>query len=413
MNVLKFTTAGSVDDGKSTLIGRFLYDTKSLTTDQIEAIEKASRRKGNHELDLSLATDGLIAEREQGITIDVAHIYFSTLKRKFIIADTPGHVEYTRNMITGASSSQAALILIDARNGMLEQTKRHLYITNLLRIKEVIVCINKMDLVGFDEKIYYSISADLKKYAEGLFHNDFSLHFFPISAKLGDNVVSTSSNMPWYHGEPLLSFLENLKIEEDDSLPARFAVQYVVRTDNDKMRDYRAFAGKMKSGVFKVGDEVMAFPSARTSTIKSIDRFEESLQSVGAGESVAISLTDEIDISRGCLLVKKDEIPQSLREMNATICWMSTDKMNPAARYTLQHGITRTPAKIDFVKSILDPGTLQNTDRIEVVLNDIADVSIRTANQVYADNYEKNHSNGSFIIIDNQTNNTVAVGFVR
>jgi len=413
MKVLKFTTAGSVDDGKSTLIGRFLYDTKSLTVDQIEAIDKASKRKGNHELDLSLATDGLIAECEQGITIDVAHIYFSTLKRKFIIADTPGHVEYTRNMITGASSSQAALILIDARNGMLEQTKRHLYITNLLRIKEVIICINKMDLVGFDEKIFYSISAEVKKYAEGLFHSDFNFHFFPISAKLGDNVVSRSANMSWYTGEPLLSFLENLEIEEDEALPARFAVQYVIRTDNDTMHDYRAFAGKVKSGVFKVGDEVMAFPSARTSKIKSIDRFDESLQSTSAGESVAISLSDEIDISRGCLLVKKDEIPQSLRDINATICWMSTEKMNPASRYTLQHGITRTLAKIDTVKSILDPGTLMCSDRSEMALNDIADVTIRTAGQVYADTFEKNHANGSFIIIDSQTNNTVAVGFVR
>ncbi len=413
MKVLKFTTAGSVDDGKSTLIGRLLFDTKSLTVDQIEAIERASKRKGNGELDLSLATDGLIAEREQGITIDVAHIYFSTLKRKFIIADTPGHVEYTRNMITGASSSQAALILIDARNGLLEQTKRHLYITNLLRIKEVVVCINKMDLVNFDENIFYSISSEVQKYSQGLQHNDYHLDFFPISAKLGDNVVTKSTNMPWYTGGPLLPFLEEMQIEEDSTLPARFAVQQVIRVDNEQYHDYRAFAGKMKSGTLKTGDTVISLPSGRTSVIKQIERFDETLHEASAGQSVSIILTDEIDVSRGSLLVKTEQQPAPLREINATICWMTTEKMNVASKYILQHGISRTPAKFDNIMSVLDPETLISKDSAYLDLNAIAEVKIRTANPVFADTFEKNPSNGSFIMIDGQTNNTVAVGFIR
>ena len=413
MKVLKFTTAGSVDDGKSTLIGRFLYDTKSLTTDQIEAIHKASLRKGNNELDLSLATDGLIAEREQGITIDVAHIYFSTLKRKFIIADTPGHVEYTRNMITGASNSQAALILIDARNGVVEQTKRHLYITNLLRIKEVIVCINKMDLVNFDEKVYYAISADVQKYSQGLYHNDFKLHFIPISAKLGDNVVEKSKNMNWYSDVPLLSYLENVKIEPEESLPARFSVQYVIRTDNDQKRDYRAYAGKVKSGTLKTGDTIVALPVGRTSKIKAIERFDETLKEAHAGESVSILLEDDIDISRGNLIVKADQQPSSAKELDATICWMTSDKFNPSSKFILQQGVSQTPAKLDAVNRILDPATLNYSDTTEIYLNAIADVKVRCASTVFTDKYEDNPACGNFILIDSQSNNTVAVGFVR
>ncbi len=413
MNVLKFTTAGSVDDGKSTLIGRFLYDTKSLTTDQIEAIERASKRKGLSEIDLSLATDGLIAEREQGITIDVAHIYFSTPKRKFIIADTPGHVEYTRNMITGASSSKAALILIDARNGMLEQTKRHLYITNLLRIKEVIICINKMDLVDYNQQVYNKIVDDVKNYANGLYHSDFNLHFFPISARLGDNVVTSSKNMPWFTDKPLLPFMEELNIEENQALPARFAVQYVIRVDNEKIRDYRAFAGKVKSGVFQIGDEVLVLPTNRTSKIIGIERFTEKLNKAVAGESVAILLADDIDVSRGSIITKINDTPQALKSFRATICWLSTEPANLATRYILQHGIARTPSKIDSVLSILDPNTLSEIKEKQIVLNEIAEVNIRTANAIYADNYENNPANGAFILIDPQTNNTVAVGFVR
>jgi len=413
MKVLKFATAGSVDDGKSTLIGRLLYDTRSLTRDQIEAIEKASLKKGLNEPDLALATDGLVAEREQGITIDVAHIYFSTPRRKFIIADTPGHVEYTRNMITGASSSDAVLILIDARNGMVEQTKRHLYVSNLMRIREVVVCVNKMDLVAFEEQVFYTISSEIQQYAEGLYHNDFNFHFIPVSAKYGDNIVTVSARMPWYKGQPLLSLLENLEVEKHNELPARYVVQHVIRTDNEKFPDYRALAGKMKSGRLQVGDKVMVLPSGRMTAIKSIERYTERLSSVSAGESVSLVLLDDVDASRGSLIVKIDEVPLPLKNFNATLCWLSTFPGNLSGHYLLQHGVSCTPVKITQIHSVLNPATLQKEERNVLGLNDIAEVSLRTGGYVYADVFEHNPANGSFILIDTQTNHTVAVGFVR
>jgi len=414
MNVLKFTTAGSVDDGKSTLIGRLLLDTNSLTTDQLDAINKASAKKGSAEPDLSLATDGLIAEREQGITIDVAHIYFTTLKRKFIIADTPGHVEYTRNMITGASNSQAALILIDARNGIIEQTKRHLYITSLLRIKEVVVCINKMDLVNYNENVYYQIAADVKKYADGLTFHEFNFRYIPISAKLGDHVVKPSTNMPWYQQEPLLTYLENLNVSSEDNHPARFAVQYVIRTDHSEKRDYRAYAGILYSGTLKAGDRVTALPNGRSSVIKAIERYTEQPDVACAGESISILLEDDIDISRGNFIVPSDLQPEARKEFQAMICWLNNSPLQPGSKYILQHGIYKTPVKIDQISRILDPETLEYSDQNHLVgLNAIADVHVRSANPVYADSFASNKSNGAFILIDPQTNNTVGVGFVN
>jgi len=414
MKVLKFTTAGSVDDGKSTLIGRLLYDTNSLSTDRIEAIKQASIKKGLDEMDLSFATDGLTAEREQGITIDVAHIYFHTSKRKFIIADTPGHVEYTRNMITGASNSQSTIILIDARNGIIEKTRRHLFITHLLKIKNVAVCINKMDLVAYSQDRFNQLADEVSIYADQLISDGMQLTFFPISAKEGDNVVNKSSKMDWYKGETLLDFLENVNIKDQENLPARFNVQYVIRPDQNEYTDYRGYAGKVVSGSYKIGDIIIALPSGRKSVITAIHRFKEKLTQANAGESVTLLLEHDIDISRGNLIVAENNTIQGKKDFNATICWMASTPLGSNQKFHLQYGAAKTIAKIQSIQSVINPQTLEHSSAsAEISLNTLAEVQIKTANDVFLDTFHENPRNGAFILIDNINNNTVGVGFIN
>ncbi|MGY5846541.1 sulfate adenylyltransferase subunit 1 [Salegentibacter sp. HM20] len=414
MEVLKIATAGSVDDGKSTLIGRLLYDTRSLTTDKIEAIEKASRRNGLYYLDFSLATDGLVAEREQGITIDVAHIYFSTPKKSYIIADTPGHVEYTRNMVTGASTSQASIILIDARKGVIEQTYRHFFINNLLRVKEVIVAVNKMDLVNYSEEVFNEIVADFKELQQKSDFKEQKITFIPVSALWGENIAESSSAMSWYSGDTVLEHLENIKTEDfREESRARFAVQTVIRPKTEEFHDYRAYAGKITGSSFKVGDEVTVLPSLTTSTIKSISFFEEEFDEAPAGSSVTISLTDDINVARGDMLVKSGEEPQQTRELNATICWMDGKALLPGTKYVLQHNTREVLAKIDRI----DGQVSTNFEELQVAnslkLNEIGKVSLKLSKPLFADNYNENKANGRFILVDTQTNTTAGVGFIK
>jgi sulfate adenylyltransferase subunit 1 len=415
MDILRITTAGSVDDGKSTLIGRLLYDTRSITKDKLEAIEATSKRKGLDFIDLSLLTDGLIAEREQGITIDVAHIYFSTPNRKYIIADSPGHVEYTRNMITGASNASVFMILIDARKGVIEQTKRHFYIASLLRIKHVVVCVNKMDLVQFEQAVFENIKSDFERVAAKVGFEGQEVNFIPLAAKQGDNIVFSSINMPWYKEDTLLELLENTSIAADNkSAPARFPVQYVVRPHSEEFHDFRGYAGKIESGTFLKGEEVVVLPSLKSSAIKDIRIYTEERTTAYAKESVVITLENDIDISRGDMLVKCKEGFKQKQELKATVCWM--EDINGAAGKTffLQHGPNRVKAKISSIDSILDIHTLESNNAKSVLgLNDIGDVQIKLAKPVFADSYYDNPANGSFILIDEFTNNTVAVGFVR
>jgi len=415
MDILRITTAGSVDDGKSTLIGRLLYDTRSITKDRLEAIEATSKRKGLDFTDLSLLTDGLIAEREQGITIDVAHIYFSTANRKYIIADSPGHVEYTRNMITGASNASVSLILIDARKGVIEQTKRHFYIASLLRIKHVVVCINKMDLVEFDETVFETIKRDFESIVTKAGFEGQEIKFIPLAAREGDNIVFSSVKMPWYNGETLLECLENTSIGSDyKNTPARFPVQYVVRPYSDEFHDFRGYAGKIESGSFAIGEEVVVLPSLKGSKIKSINVYNEKKEKAGAKESVVITLENDIDISRGNMLVKCPDGFKQTGELKATICWMDETPGSAGKLYFLQHGTNRVKAKISAVNDILDIQTLDSgTEKKTFQLNDIGNVEIKLAKPIFADQYNENPANGSFILIDEFSNNTVAVGFVR
>lgn len=415
MDILRITTAGSVDDGKSTLIGRLLYDTRSITKDKLEAIEATSKRKGLDFTDLSLLTDGLIAEREQGITIDVAHIYFSTANRKYIIADSPGHVEYTRNMITGASNASVSLILIDARKSVIEQTKRHFYIASLLRIKHVVVCINKMDLVEYDEQVYEKIKTDFETIVAKVGFEGQEVKFIPLAAKDGDNIVFLSGKMPWYKGEALLEFLENTSIAEDNKdAPARFPVQYVVRPHNPAFHDFRGYAGKVESGSFSKGDEVVVLPSLKGSKIKNIHLYTEEKNEVLAKESVVITLEDDVDISRGNMLVKCPDGFKQSGELKATICWMDETQGAAGKMYLLQHGPNRVKAKLTVVNAILDIHTLDtHIDKKSFQLNDIGEVELKLAKPIFADVYDKNPANGSFILIDEFSNHTVAVGFVR
>lgn len=449
MNVLKLATAGSVDDGKSTLIGRLLYDTQSLTTDRLEAVEKASRRKGLDFTDLSLLTDGLVAEREQGITIDVAHIYFHTKKRKFILADTPGHIEYTRNMITGASNSELSIILIDARKGVIEQTYRHFFINVLLNVKNIIVCVNKMDLVNYSEEVFYNIAADFQKLVRRVVSEDtdkgtskFSLTFIPISALNGDNIVNLSEKMTWYIGRPLLEILEEVDTEKDwNQLPSRFPVQYVIRRDDKDFKDYRGYAGKVISGTFKVGDTVTVLPNQIESTITEIRLFEDTLNEAFTHDSVTISLADEIDVSRGSMIVKKvvredsdngsatlsivedfdNGLDNSLnikisKDLQAKICWLSESSYRAGTTFILKHGTSEVKAKIQEISYKVDielSARVQATSLSEISLNDIVKVNIRTAQPIFFDYYTENRANGSFILIDSQTNATVAVGFLE
>lgn len=432
MNVLKLATAGSVDDGKSTLIGRLLYDTQSLTKDRLEAVERASRRKGLDFIDLSLLTDGLVAEREQGITIDVAHIYFHTNKRKFILADTPGHIEYTRNMITGASNSELSIILIDARKGVVEQTYRHFFINTLLRVPNIIVCINKMDLVDYSEEVFYKIASDFQKLATGVQVSNSNITFIPVSALHGDNIANLSEKMPWYIGKPLLEILEQVDTDKDwNSLPARFPVQYVIRRDDKEFPDYRGYAGKVISGTFQVGDRVMVLPNQLESKITEIRLFEDTLNQASAHDSVAISLADEIDISRGSMIVKIDTIPLINKDLRAKICWLSENPYRLGTTFILKHASSEVKAKIQEISYKVDienfgqaglSGGIQVTpiDEFdepvkinEIKLNDIVKVHIRTAQPIFYDLYTDNKANGVFILIDSQTNATVAVGFLE
>ncbi|MCG8803820.1 sulfate adenylyltransferase subunit 1 [Tenacibaculum finnmarkense] len=415
MNVLKIATAGSVDDGKSTLIGRILYDTKSLTDDKLEAIEAKSKQRGFDYLDFSLATDGLVAEREQGITIDVAHIYFSTPKTSFIIADTPGHIEYTRNMVTGASNSQASIVLIDARNGVVEQTFRHFFINTLLRVKDVVIAVNKMDLVDFSEDKFNEIKKEIQDLASKSGYENQQITFIPISALKGDNVVKSSTKMPWYKGETLLNHLETLEFEDvSQTSQTRFPVQTVIRPKTEQYHDFRGYAGKIYGGDLAVGDAVTVLPSQTTSTIKSIHFFDKEYQKATQGSSITITLDDNINISRGDMLVKENEEPTVAKQLNATICWMDKTPLQASSKYIIKHGVNEVQAKITALTSIIKTdfsGKEENPS--ELVLNAIGKVSLKVNKPLFFDSYSKNKATGSFILIDPKTNNTAGVGFIE
>jgi len=415
MEVLKIATAGSVDDGKSTLIGRILYDTKSLTTDKLEAIEKTSKQRGYDYLDFSLATDGLVAEREQGITIDVAHIYFSTPKKSYIIADTPGHVEYTRNMVTGASTSQASIILIDARKGVIEQTNRHFFINNLLRIKDLVVAINKMDLVDYSEDVYNKIKADFEELMSKRDYQDQSISFIPVSALKGDNVVNKSENMPWYSGESLLEHLEKLdKADIFNIGTPRFPVQYVIRPKTDEYHDFRGYAGKVYGGNLSVGDEVVVLPSQTKSKIKDIYFYDEKFETASRRSSVTITLEDDVNVSRGDMIVKVDDLPTIEKQFTANVCWMDSKQLTAGGKYIVQHGINKVLAKVDAIHHKINPdysGIEEGATGLG--MNDIAKVSFKLNRPIYYDQFKNHRTNGSFIIIDSQSNNTVGAGFIQ
>lgn len=411
MELLRFTTAGSVDDGKSTLIGRLLYDSKSIFEDQLEAIKRASIRRGNEHVDLALLTDGLRAEREQGITIDVAYRYFATPKRKFIIADTPGHIQYTRNMVTGASTANAAIILIDARNGVTEQTCRHSYIASLLRIPHIIVCINKMDLVDFREEVFESIKSAYSEFSKKLDLKE--IFFVPISALLGDNIVQPSNNMPWYNNGTLMHVLETIEIGEDHNLDdARFPVQYIIRPLSDEYHDYRGYAGRVAGGVFHPGDEVIVLPSMLKTRIKSIDSYKESLPEAFPPQSITLCLEDDIDISRGDMLVKPDNLPEVTQEFDVMMCWMNEKPLMVNGKYALKHTTHEVRCIVKEVKYKVNVNTLESFNDTMVKLNDIACVRLKTTKPLFIDPYKKNRRTGALILIDEATNNTVGVGMV-
>lgn len=410
--LLRFTTAGSVDDGKSTLIGRLLYDSKSIFEDQLKAIEATSQRKGHEGVDLALFTDGLRDEREQGITIDVAYRYFTTLKRKFIIADTPGHIQYTRNMVTGASTANAAIILIDARHGVIEQTKRHSYIASLLQIPHIIVCINKMDLVDFSEETYNRILKQFEEFSSKLVVQD--VRFIPISALLGDNVVNRSENMDWYQGAPLLHTLETIHIGSDiNKIDARFPVQTVLRPQSEEHRDYRGYAGRMASGILRKNDEIVVLPSGFTSRIKSINIHDKELEEVFAPMSVAITLEDDIDVSRGDMIVKSNNKPDPSQDIDMMICWLNDTAARPKAKYNLMHTSNNQKAIIKEIVYKVDINTYSRiNDDKDLRMNDIARVKLRVTKPLLKDSYRDNRITGSLILVDETTNETVAAGMI-
>ncbi len=415
MEVLKIATAGSVDDGKSTLIGRLLYDTKSLTDDKLEAIKKSSEQRGYDYLDFSLATDGLVAEREQGITIDVAHIYFSTPTKSYIIADTPGHVEYTRNMVTGASTSQVAIILIDARRGVIEQTYRHFFINNLLRVKNVIVAVNKMDLVDYDETIFEDIKRDFEALNQKSTYAEQQLSYIPVSALKGDNVVSKTEAMPWYNGDTILEHLEKLETTDVfDGEQVRFPIQTVIRPKTTDFHDFRGYAGKIYGGSLKVGDTVTVLPSLTQSRIKEIYFFDQTYKEAIAGSSVNITLEDDINITRGDMLVKTNELPTVEKHIRATVCWMDGKQLASGAKYIIQHNTNKVLSKIDAVHNVIatDYSGVDITKN-QLALNEIGEVSIRLSKPIYYDAYKNHKSNGAFILIDAHTNATAGVGFIN
>lgn len=412
MDLLRFTTAGSVDDGKSTLIGRLLYDSKSIFEDQYEAIKATSEKRGEEYVNLALLTDGLRAEREQGITIDVAYRYFATPKRKFIIADTPGHIQYTRNMVTGASTANAAIILIDARKGVIEQTMRHTYIASLLRIPHVIVCVNKMDLVDFKQDVFEQIKKDYVAFAAQLEIND--VHFLPISALKGDNVVEASKNMDWYKGNTLMYLLENIQITNDiNQSDARFPVQYVIRPMSTEYHDYRGYAGRIAGGVFKKGDAITVLPGGHTSKIKSIDLLDETLEEAFAPMSVTLTLEDEIDISRGDMIVKTDNQPLVTQDIDVMICWLGEKQLQPNGKYALKHSSKDVRCVVKEIQYKVNINTLEKIESDKTIsLNDIARLSLKTTAPIAVDKYSRNRNTGSIILIDEATNVTVGAGMI-
>jgi len=414
MDVLKIATAGSVDDGKSTLIGRLLYDTKSLTTDKIEAIEKSSKQKGYDYLDFSLATDGLVAEREQGITIDVAHIYFSTTKKSYIIADTPGHVEYTRNMVTGASTSQVSIILIDARKGVIEQTYRHFFINNLLRVKEVIVAINKMDLVDYSEEVFNKIKADFQALNAKSTFKEQNVSYIPLSAINGGNVVDQSKDMPWYDGQTVLEHLEGLHASDVfEAGKARFPVQTVIRPKTEEYHDFRGYAGKLYGNSIKVGDAVTVLPSLTESKVSKIHFFDKTFDEAVAGSSITIELENDINVTRGDMIVKSSELPKIEKDITTTVCWMDSKKLVPGTKYLVQHNTNRVLAKVESIKNTIATDYSGTTEASQLAINEIGEVTIKLSKPLYFDSYNENKSNGAFILIDTATNTTAGVGFIR
>lgn len=412
MQLLRFTTAGSVDDGKSTLIGRLLYDSKSIFEDQLEAVEEASRSRGNEDVNLALLTDGLRAEREQGITIDVAYRYFATPKRKFIIADTPGHIQYTRNMVTGASTADLAVILVDARHGIMEQTVRHTYIASLLAIKQVVVCVNKMDLVDFSQDVFDKIVADYKSMSASIELDNVT--FIPISAKLGDNVVNKSENMPWYTGKALLDFLETVQLPTEAEDRLRLPVQYVIRPISSKFPDFRGYAGRLAEGSLKVGDKVKVYPSEMTSTVTGIYLGEKELETAVTPESVDVTLADDIDISRGDVIVSVSGVqPMMEQDILLNVCWFRNSALQQGKKYVIRHATGKTLGIVKEIEYKIDINTREKIYDVEkLVMNDIARVRIRTAEPLIYDYYKSNRTMGSLIFVEEGTNDTVGAGMI-
>lgn len=410
--LLRFTTAGSVDDGKSTLIGRLLYDSKSIFEDQLDAIQQSSTKKGFDYVDLSLLTDGLKSEREQGITIDVAYRYFATPKRKFIIADTPGHIQYTRNMVTGASTANLAIILIDARKGLVEQTYRHSFIASLLKIPHIVVCVNKMDLVEYKEEVYNKIVGDYKAFSSKLAVHD--IQFAPISALNGDNVVNRSEAMPWYQGATLLHMLETVHIESDfNHIDARFPVQYVVRPQTKDDQDFRGYTGRIAGGIFRAGDEVTVLPSGFTSRIKALQLGEDKLTEAFAPMSVTMTLEDEIDISRGDIIAKPNNQPQAEQDIDVMVCWMNQQPAKINSKFFVRHSTKEVKGVIKEIQYKMDINSLNRDETAEdLKMNDIARVKIRTSQPLFFDSYRKNRFTGSLILVAEGTNETVGAGMI-
>jgi sulfate adenylyltransferase large subunit len=409
--LLRIATAGSVDDGKSTLIGRLLHDTKSIFEDQMEHVVSTSERRGDGYVNLALLTDGLRAEREQGITIDVAYRYFATPRRKFIVADTPGHEQYTRNMVTGASTADLSIVLIDARKGVSEQTRRHAYISSLLRIPHLVVCVNKMDLVDYEERVFYRILEEMTDWASLMQIPDIT--FIPISALAGDNVVERSTRMQWYAAAPLLYHLEHVVIATDRNLDdLRFPVQWVIRPMSDEHHDYRGYGGQLAGGLLHPGTPVTVLPGGRTSRIKSIDTFDGAIDAAYPPMSVALRLEDEIDVSRGDMIVEADDQPEVSNELEAMICWMSETPLTERARYTIKHTTRTARAIVESIEHRVDINTLDHLDASQLALNEIGRVHLRCSAPLMLDPYARNRTTGSFILIDESTNDTVAAGMV-
>ncbi len=413
MELIKIATAGSVDDGKSTLIGRLLYETGSLKTDQIQHIEEKSAARGFGYLDLSLATDGLLTEREQGITIDVSHIFFSTPKRRFIIADSPGHVEYTRNMVTGTSTAQASIILLDARKGVIEQTKRHFFITQLLGIKQIVFAVNKMDLIDYRQDVFNGIKKTIEHLVEKHGQKGVSYHYTPVSALLNENVVSTSDKLGWYNGMPLLRLIESIPVKKNQANDDTFQIQYVIRPKREEFHDYRGFAGNVRSGSFSVGDPISIHPSGRKSIIKGIEKYGKSVNRISSEENGTILLVDEIDASRGDSILNEQANVNRGKSLSATFCWMQDTPMTPGNKYWLQQGVQRSLIKVQSIRSKMDLEALENRQSNQLELNDIGKGTLALAQPITSKPYKENPALGAFILIDPNTFNTAGVGFIE